>query len=205
MTAPGLLVSALLAPAEFLLNELLTQDTLLADKLFRHSGTVLQVNCTSPPVTVFLVIDDSHVRLTQVCDDHVSASFTGSLPALLGLLLASHPSLHGSAVEVRGDMQKAQAIQTLLSAGSIDWEFHFSRLFGEVPVQAAADLAHKSAETLRRNADSLKKDLDEYIHEEARLLPGVDEVELFYQDLDALMLRIDRLRARLDLQGQAGA
>jgi ubiquinone biosynthesis protein UbiJ len=143
-------------------------------------------------------MDDKQLRLAQNFSKEADATFTGSLPSLMSLLLQKHPNLHGSGVEVEGDMQKAQAIQKILSASSIDWEYHFSRLFGDIPVQTASDFAHKTVESTRRNLDSLKKNLDEYIHEEARLLPGKEELEIFYSDLDALKLRLDRLQARIN-------
>lgn len=195
--SPRLLLSAMLAPAEFLLNQLLKQDTLLASKLARHKGTTLQINCTGPALTVYLVVENTGLRLVQDAGGDITATFTGTLPALAGLLLQSTPSLHRSGVSVAGDMQKAQAIQSLLSASSIDWAWHLSRLLGDVPVQAASDMAEDAAGKIRRNADSIGKDLDEYIHEEARLLPGPDELEIFYSGLDALKLRLDRLRERL--------
>ena len=50
----------------------------------------------------------------------------------------------------------------------------------------------------RQASSSLTRQLDEFIHEEARLSPPRLELEDFYQDIQALGLRVERLQSRAD-------
>jgi ubiquinone biosynthesis protein UbiJ len=73
-------------------------------------------------------------------------------------------------------------------------------------VDTLGDVAgHRLAEVLRgvfrfgRNAGrSLTRQLEEFVHEEARLTPPRAELEDFYRDVQALGLAADRLEARLE-------
>jgi ubiquinone biosynthesis protein UbiJ len=50
----------------------------------------------------------------------------------------------------------------------------------------------------RQASASLSRQLDEFIHEEARLSPPRLEVEDFYRDVHELELRVDRLQSRTE-------
>ena len=49
----------------------------------------------------------------------------------------------------------------------------------------------------RQAADRLIRNLEEYIHEESRQLPGRRELEATFADIDELSLRVERVDARL--------
>jgi ubiquinone biosynthesis protein UbiJ len=79
----------------------------------------------------------------------------------------------------------------------MDWEAPLVNSLGDVT-------GHQLAQGLRglfswgqQASASFIRQLEEYIHEEARLAPPRQEVEDFYQDLEQLNLRVDRLQARL--------
>lgn len=199
----SLLYSALFATAEFTLRRLLNLDPLLKNDLAQLGDTVLAVHCSAPQVDCFLVIHgngadkDPEIRLTQAWDGAIDASLGGNALSLASLLTGSKDSLQNSKVKVSGDMAKAQRLQSILSAANIDWEYHLSRLFGDVPTQTASNAAQKGMQQAKSSIDSLAQDLDEYLHEEKRLLPGEIEVEEFYRRIDELKLRADRLAARI--------
>jgi ubiquinone biosynthesis protein UbiJ len=73
-------------------------------------------------------------------------------------------------------------------------------------VTALGDVAgHQLAQALRaaygwgrQASTSLGRQLDEFIHEEARLTPPRLELEDFYRDVQDLVLRVDRLRSRTE-------
>ena len=199
MSNPNLFLSALLAPAEFFINQILELDGLIKKQLSSHAGTVLKVHCTSPELVVFLIVDNDGVRLSQDWNEQASATFKGSAFDLIGLLTSKEVNLHKSNVEVSGNMQKAQAIQQILSASNIDWEYHLSRVLGDIPTQAFSDIVKESVSTTSKNMESMKANIDEYIHEEARWLPGEDEINSYQERLSELQLRMDRLGARVNI------
>lgn len=197
---PSLFYSGLLAAAERITNTLVEQDHKLASRLAPLAGHVFELSMTAPPLRCFLVIQATtpHIRLTQVWADPASVRFSGSALDLLGMLgKDSAGVLRDGRVKVEGDMELARQLQAALSASSIDWEYQLSRLIGDVPAHSAGEFSSRVADTFRQGRDSLVQDIDEFLHQERRSLPAVQEVEDFYADIDALRLRVDRLTARL--------
>lgn len=197
---PSLFYSGLLATAERITNTLVEQDHKLESRLSPLAGHVFELSLTAPPLRCFLIIQSTtpRIRLTQVWAEPATASFTGSPVDLLGMLgKDSASALREGRVKVEGDMELARQLQAALSASSIDWEYQLSRLIGDVPAHGAGEFGRQLAGTLRQGSDSLLRDIDEYLHQERRSLPAVQEVEDFYADIDALRLRVDRLAARL--------
>lgn len=203
--APSILLSGLFAGAEFALNQVLAMDDLLKRDLQGMAGTVMEISCTKPQLRCYVVVQKNApvIRLVQSWEPSPTVSISGSLPALLELIgPEGHHSLSRNHVKVTGDIARAQQLQKALSLSNIDWEYHLARLFGDVPTQAMSDFAHSGVRNVRQAGDSLRQNLDEYIHEEKRLLPGRIELETFYRDIDDLRLRTDRLAARINrLQG----
>jgi len=51
----------------------------------------------------------------------------------------------------------------------------------------------------------MNANLEEYLHEESRALPGRRELEATFQDIDQLNLRTERLEARLTQLESSGS
>jgi ubiquinone biosynthesis accessory factor UbiJ len=106
-------------------------------------------------------------------------------------------SLHNSGLELRGNTGFAQSLQNLLQQAHIDWEYQLSRVLGDIPTQLLADGVHKSQEYLQRTTHRVSRDIGDFLREEGRLVPATEELEKFYSDVQSLVLRLDRLDARL--------
>ena len=119
--------------------------------------------------------------------------------ALAALLLKREPifGLHNSGLDLRGNTGFAQSLQGLLLESRIDWEYQLSRVLGDIPTQLVADGVHKSQDYLQRTAQRVSRDISDFVLEEGRLVPATGELEKFYADVQALVLRRDRLDARL--------
>ena len=90
-----------------------------------------------------------------------------------------------------------RSLQGVLLESRIDWEYQLSRVLGDIPTQLVADGVHKSQAYLRRTAQRVSRDISDFVLEEGRLVPAADELEKFYSDVQALVLRLDRLDARM--------
>jgi len=96
-----------------------------------------------------------------------------------------------------GDTSFIQELYAAFKNLDIDWEDHFARLFGDITTNKASELARDTKQWSNNSLDALMDDTEEYLHEEARLLPTRAEVKRFANDLDELRLGIDRIAARL--------
>jgi ubiquinone biosynthesis accessory factor UbiJ len=192
--------SALLLPLELAINGVLALDAASTQRLAKLDGGVLAVHSTQPTMSVYLKVQGNRVHLSAMHEGNATASLHGSAKALAGLLLrrGATESLHSTTVELRGDTAFVQQLQSLLRDLDIDWEYHLSKVIGDIPTQAAADSMRKAGAELRRTGERLRENVSEYLHEEAGILARADELETFYNDIADLKLRAERLQARID-------
>lgn len=195
----ALLQSALLLPLELTLNQLLALDQSSREKLAELEGGTLAVEVSQPSLSIFITASKGGLRLSSHHEGLVSTTVAGSATSLLQLLLKRQPvsNLRNSNVELRGSTAFAQSLQNLLLGLRIDWEYQLSRLIGDLPTQFVASGINKSQDYLQRTGERIKQDLGDFLQEEGRLVPATSELEQFYQDVQALVLRLDRLDARL--------
>jgi ubiquinone biosynthesis protein UbiJ len=127
------------------------------------------------------------------------ACISGSALAMLRLLTdrSDTRSLVNPAIQISGDVEFVQSVYRLFAAMEIDWQEPLSQVIGDVPVQGLQQLFDGLRSFTRKTADSARRNLDEYLHEESRLVPPLHQVEAFDQGLDDLRLRLDRLQARV--------
>ena len=67
---------------------------------------------------------------------------------------------------------------------------------GDVATQQFSTAMANAREWTAQTQESLRADLEEYVHEEARLLPSGAETRIFAERLDELKLALDRIQAR---------
>jgi ubiquinone biosynthesis protein UbiJ len=205
-------MSVLLDPFESLINRCISLDQKLCEDLAEHSGKVLEIEVELPALNVFVFFNESSVRLSFVNDNAGVASdsqvstgsgpdgkISGSASALLGVLLTpdSNRPLVNRNISVSGDSEFIQEIQLLFTNMDIDWQEPLSKLIGDIPTHGIDQLFSKLRAFTRDSTRVVSENIDEYLHEEIRLVPPLNQVEMFDQDLDKLKLRLDRLNARL--------
>ncbi len=203
----------LLVPFETLINRCIKQDIKLANGIARHSGKTLQLDINSPALGVLVHFYPTSVSLTFTTDVwHQTADPSGgsasndpdgrisaSSLSMLRLLLDRNEarSLVNPAIQIHGDSEFVQSVYLLFLDMEINWQEPLSQLIGDVPTHGLEQL-FKNLDAFRRSAaDSLKRNVDEYLHEESRLVPPHNQLTAFDRKLDSLRLRLDRLQARI--------
>ena len=195
----ALLHSAMLLPLELAINSVLALDAGSRQRLEKLAGNTLAVEARQPGITLYLSVDASKLRLSTRHEGPVTTTLLGPASALAALLLKREPlsSLQGSSLEIRGDTGFAQSLQNLLLELHVDWEYQLSRVLGDVPVQMLATGVHKSQAYLQKIAQRINQDVSNFLRNESGVLPAAADLETFYGDVQALVLRLDRLEARL--------
>jgi ubiquinone biosynthesis protein UbiJ len=221
--------SSLLLPFEILVNRCIAQDARLSERIARHAGKTLGLTLTSPPLQFYLHFYPASVVLSfenesadaeerhgpgteqeaAVKDATQSVSapdggISGSALAMLQLLLnkGGERALVNPAIQVSGDSEFVESVHGLFRDLEIDWQEPLSRIIGDVPTYGLERFFSGLGAFTRDTARSVRRNLDEYLHEEARLVPPLNQVAGFDSDLDALRLRLDRLQARIDQLGK---
>ncbi len=209
------LSSNLLVPFETLINRCIDQDIKLAEGIARHSGRALQLDITSPTVSVQVHFYPASITLSFAPSllsetpgpsiegeaAELDGRISGSSLAMMRLLTERNEarSLVNPAIQISGDSEFVQAVYRLFLDMEINWQETLSRLIGDVPTHGVEQFLRSLGEFGRSTVASVRRNVDEYLHEESRVVPPRNQVEVFDRELDALRLRLDRLQARIQL------
>ncbi len=189
--------SAILSSMETCLNQVLSMDTLARKKLEALSGKILRVHCDLPNLVINIMVCDDRLVLSSSEEFKADTIIHGTATALAKLLVKKKSAdLRKDGIVITGNVGLLTSLQEILQNIDLDWEYQISKLIGDLPTQALSDSFSAAGKFTRQSRDNLKKDIDDYLHEEKKIFPSAVELKSFYQSVDKLRLRVDRLEAR---------
>lgn len=201
MTVDPTLHGAALAALERAVNAALDLSPHSRRALTGLAGTVIAIDCTAPAFSVYLLArDDGALQLQSVFDAAVQTRVRGSASDFAALAAATDPAatLVNGGLVLEGNSAPLLAMQKIVAGLEVDWEGPLVRTLGDVPGHQLATLLRGLFSWGRKAGASLSRQLDEFVHEEARLTPPRAELEDFYGDVQTLALEVDRLASRMD-------
>ena len=202
-----MLTQALLATAEQGLNQVLRLDGTALTQLAKMQGKVIEIDCPSPPLCLYLIPGSDGLRLASQWLTEVDCTLTAPAPRLLQLAFAQDKSavLHTSDVDLSGDGDVMLELADILQNLELDWEYQLSRWLGPVGSHLLGSNLRSSARWTTSSLEQLRHNLADYLGEESRALVGQREAEARFNELDQLKLALDRLDARIErLVGNLG-
>jgi ubiquinone biosynthesis protein UbiJ len=192
--------TAVLAALEAALNRALALSPRSKDELARLEDCVFALHCTAPSLEIYLHPGAQGIRLTGVYSGSVTTSVRGEASDFTELATSSDPTatLINGGLELEGDSAPLIELQQILATLDMDWEAPLVTTLGDVAGHQLARLLRNAFAWGRQAHASVSRQLEEFIHEEARLSPPRLEVEDFYRDVRELELRVDRLQSRTE-------
>ena len=191
--------TAAVAALETAVNRALGLDPIGTRRIGELQGQVFRLECTEPTLDVYLMPQADGVALASRHDGLVTTAIRGTAGDFAELATAQDPAaaLINGNIELTGDSAPLMDLQRAIASLQLDWEAPLVDTLGDV-------VGHQLAEGLRglfswgrQASGSITRQLEEFIHEEARLAPCREEVEDFFQDVEALAQRVERLQAKL--------
>ncbi|KAA6187427.1 sterol-binding protein [Thiohalocapsa marina] len=194
------LPDAALAAVQTAVNAVLGLDPEGAARLAAIQGRVLRLELAGFGTRVCVVPGKATLMLYGNYQAEPDCTVRGSAAALLGMALAEHreDSVFSGDVEISGDNALAQTLGEILQGLDIDWQELLSKAVGDVVAEGIARQARDADRWARRSADTLTRNLGEWLQEEARMLPARDELQGFLDAVDTLRDDTERLAARVD-------
>ncbi len=162
------------------------------------NGKTFALRCSAPEFEVFLQPTLQGIRLMGVYDGEITTSVRGEASDFTELATSTDPTatLINGNLELDGDSGALIELQQILGNLDVDWEAPLVNTLGDV-------IGHQLAETIRaafswgkQASNSLARQINEFIHEEARLSPPRLELEDYYRDVQDLVLQVERLALR---------
>jgi ubiquinone biosynthesis protein UbiJ len=214
-----------LSPLELVLNRLIAHDLHTARRVEEFDGKCIEVvidfGSRSPEstksvlsadrssgsafssVSVCVVFRGQTIKLNLASSSALmqtpDAVLKGSASALIDLLLqpAQRRALSNPALTISGDANLIQAIYHFASSLDLQWGDYLAPFIGNVASNEIERVHKEAKEWGQETRTALTDMVDDYLVEEAKLVPTRFEVHELRDRIDALRLRIDRLEARV--------
>ena len=192
------LLSATGAIIEGALNRALTLDPAGQRALLGALGGPVQFTITAP-VTMHWTLNRAgeRVQVRSQPDPQPVLIITGRPVAFAALALGDDRVFADERLTVEGDTALAHQLQRALNQLQPDWEAAMANHIGDVPAHFIGKRIRQAVKWSRQAFSTMNANVEEYVHEESRTLPGRRELEATFQDIDELSLRTERLEARL--------
>ena len=209
-----LIATLALAPLELLLERLIAHDPHTAERLTRFDGKAIEVLASTRAGTILpllILFRGSAIKLNlasaETLHRQTDARIEGSLGTLLELLLtpADKRALSNPALSISGDAELIQSLYHFASSLDLKWEDYLAPFFGDLATREASRASDTVTQWRSEAAASIAQTLDEYLVEEARILPSAGEIDYYNDSVAALRLRLDRLDASVQLLEKADA
>lgn len=192
-------VGGLLAAFESVCNRALAMDPETLASVEALAGKIIALELAPSSFTLYLIPGPGGLRLATSCPGEADARVRGTPLGLARAGLAR--GARTPEVEISGDVELGQQLQAILARLDLDWEEALARVAGDNLAHRVGNAARAAARWGRNSGASLARDLNEYLHEEARHAPPRREVEAFLDAVDRLRADADRLEARLTRLG----
>jgi ubiquinone biosynthesis protein UbiJ len=196
MTDPLELV---LRPIANLLNRNIVATTPARELCEQLSGTIVAVRVRDTALAMYFAIGDSVVELSTDSDSEPDVVITGSLLTLARIAGTSgKQAIRDGSLELTGDVEAAQAFQTLLGFAAPDIEEELSGVIGDVAAHRLGETARGVRNWARAARSTMASNIREYVQEESRDVPSRYETDRFSSRVDSLRDDVDRLEARIN-------
>jgi ubiquinone biosynthesis protein UbiJ len=191
--------TAAVAALETAANQALALDPVARHKLAELSGHSFKISCTAPKLDIVMLPGSDGLQFFGHYDGPVTTTITGEASDFTRLLAATDPAgeLINGRLELQGNSGPLIELQKILASLELDWEAPLVSNLGDVAGHQLAEVMRGLFGWGQQAGRSLNRQMDEFIHEEARIAPPRLEVEDFYQDLGQLRQQVDRVAARL--------
>jgi ubiquinone biosynthesis protein UbiJ len=196
---PHLLEATFVAGVERAINAALRADPATQQRLARHSGRLIAVHLTLPPLTTFVLVVEDGLELYHASDADPDVRLTGSPLDLAAQLFDwdKAPALIGGPVRIEGDRELLQDLVAIARELDMDWGALMEPVTGSELAQQIDYGARRVFGWARETFSRLGNQLGDYLRDESRLVALRRDVYEFNQDVDELRMDLDRLGARV--------
>ena len=198
-----MLFAALTATLETAFNAWLALDAQThgnaRSRLQALQGKLICLHISNPDVQLYFLPTADQVRVTTRYAAAPDVTIHGSA---LGLMRLSASNDAGKAmlehgIKIDGDKGLGNHFSQILREIDVDWEELLSRAVGDVVAHHLGQVVRNAQGWLNDSSHAMRLNTQEYLQEEARLVPADAEIRQYLDAVDTLRADTDRLEARL--------
>ena len=191
-------LETVLRPVARLLNRNIREVTPARELCQQLAGTTVAVRVRDSALAMYFTVDDGAIVMSTDYESEPDVVISGSLLTLAGMAGTSGiEAIRDGALDLTGDVEAAQAFQTLLGFAAPDIEEELSSLVGDAAAHRMGEFARGVRDWTRDARSTMAMNIREYVQEESRDVPSRYETDRFSSRVNSLRDDVDRLEARL--------
>lgn len=191
---------AALLGMEQVINQVLDLDPRSKQRLLKFHGSVIGFEIMGLGFK-FCFVPDHRGRVQVLSGSELSPDclMRGTPLDLANTLLQERKedALFSGRIEVRGDTDLAHRFSDIMNTLNIDWEEQLAKLVGDVAAHETGKAVRSAERWAGRTAQISEQNLQEYLQEEARVVPTRYEVNEWQDEVDRLRDDVERMEARV--------
>lgn len=179
------------------LNQYLSLDPESPDRLKKLKNKCVTLELLGPNIIFQLVFNETiHIKFNDFLIPNTTIKGT-PLSLLRMTLTEDRKQFFSDDVSIEGDLELGQQITDLFDQLEIDWEDYLSRFTGDVFAHQVGNIFRRIRQFNFRANETLTRNVNEYVHEEAAWFPTREALSDFFSDIDTLRMDIDRMSAKI--------
>lgn len=180
-------------------NRLLSLDAEAQNKLLTLKDKSVLINVQDLQLNYYFLFHAGTLVVQQTNDKKPSVSISGKLSDFIAAASTENvgDSLFTGELHFSGEINTAKQFQTLVQSLEIDWQEPISKIFGDVVGHNIATGIIKINDLAKKLINNTQQDIPEYLQEEIKVTPSVNELTQFYEQVDLIRSQTERLEARI--------
>jgi ubiquinone biosynthesis protein UbiJ len=201
---PNPLLSRLGSALEFAINRAVALDAGTRERIAKLDGRRIGVELKPLELALAITVDRDRLRVGPHWERDRDLNLRASPASLLAFAMRGSDDsvLPPGKVDISGDAELARQFEKIMRDFRPDFEEAFAQTFGDVIGVPIAKLVGSAFAWTRDSAKSFALDAAEFVRDESRDAVAAPEAETFYDDVDDLRERADRLDARIRRLGE---
>ncbi|KGP64031.1 hypothetical protein EP47_03665 [Legionella norrlandica] len=182
------------------IHQALRLDEQMPQKLRTLEGKTLEMVITPLNVNFYIQFTEGELLLLPQIDGRPDTIIHSNPIGLIRLSLlptSKARSLFNDKIRISGDIELGQKVKKIFDEIDIDWEGHLAHFTGDVVAHQIGSFVRKGLEFKNQFSASTQQNITEYLQEELRIFPSRSELEDFFNEIDELVLSVDRLQAHV--------
>ena len=202
---PNPLLSRLGTALEFAINRAVALDAGTRENIAKLDGRRIGVELKPLDLALAITVDHDRLRVGPHWERERDLNLRASPASLIAFAMrhGGDSVLPPGKVDISGDAELARQFEKIVRDFRPDFEEAFAQTFGDVLGVPIARVVGSAFAWTRDSAKSFALDAVEFVRDESGDAIAAAEAERFYDEVDDLRERADRLDARIRRLGEA--
>lgn len=185
---------------QFAMNQAIGLDETMPHKLKIFDDKLIEIIVAPLQVHFYMGFQKGQIKLSNEIErapDTIIHSSPIGFIRLSFLPASKMRSLFNDDIKISGDIELGQRLKKIMDSMAIDWEGHLAHFTGDVAAHHIGKVFRKGRAVQKKYTQNFQDQTKDYLLYELQWTPSKAELERFYENVDDLRLRAERLEAHV--------